>query len=276
MGIECGFFNSIDGDRTYTAEDMNMPYQLLVSNGVFATPQGTASDYLQCVTSSGLTVKVKAGRGIFANKWFLLDSDMSLTLDTADVTLNRIDTIAVKIDATESVRGASIVIKKGTPATKPNAPTMTRSSLITEYRLADIYVGKSATAITQASITDQRGSSDCGWITSLVQQVDTSTLYIQWQTAFDEWFNSVKETLKSVIPVVSYHSYTKTNTSMTSVPINISQYNKNTDILEVFVNGLKLVEIVDYTIASNSTITLTKAVDSGTSIEFVVFNSTAN
>ena len=34
--IECGFFNSIDGDRKYNAEQMSNPYKRIVSDGVFA------------------------------------------------------------------------------------------------------------------------------------------------------------------------------------------------------------------------------------------------
>lgn len=32
--ISCGFFNAVNGDRTYNAEQMNNPYKRIVSNGV--------------------------------------------------------------------------------------------------------------------------------------------------------------------------------------------------------------------------------------------------
>lgn len=274
MAIRCGFFNSVGQDRLYSAEDMNEPYKALVSNGVFATQKGTPSDYLQVVAQSGLTVKVKAGRGIFGDKWFLSDSDISLTLNAPNVTLSRIDSIVVRIDRSESVRNASIIVRTGVASSSPVAPEMFRDDYVTEYRLADIKVNSGATAISQSNITDMRGSADCGWVTSLIQQVDTSTLYIQWQTAFDEWFKDVKETLSTSTLIRSYEStYTTSVQDETAIPINISQFNRNLDILQVYINGLLLIKGVEYAITDNTKITLTNGVDTGTPVSFVVYKS---
>lgn len=272
--IKCGFFNSINKDRLYTAEEMTRPYELLVSNGVFATPKGTPSDYLQVYVSEGMNLTVKAGRGIFADKWFLLDGDMAISLESAEVTLNRIDSIVVRVDSSEAVRAASIVIKKGVPASNPAPPEVTRASLIKEYRLANILISAGATTIQQMNITDTRGSADCGWVTSLIEQVDTSTLYIQWQDAFDAWFKDVKETLSTSTLIRSYTSYYVTSAQNESViPINISQFNYNLDILQVYINGLMLIRDVEYTSDNNDTITLTDPVDAGTPVSFVVYKS---
>lgn len=272
--IKCGFFNSINKDRLYTAEEMTRPYELLVSNGVFATPKGTPSDYLQVYASEGMNLTVKAGRGIFADKWFLLDGDMAISLESAEVTLNRIDSIVVRVDSSEAVRAASIVIKKGVPASNPAPPEVTRASLIKEYRLANILISAGATTIQQMNITDTRGSADCGWVTSLIEQVDTSTLYIQWQDAFDAWFKDVKETLSTSTLIRSYTSYYVTSAQNESViPINISQFNYNLDILQVYINGLMLIRDVEYTSDNNDTITLTDPVDAGTPVSFVVYKS---
>lgn len=274
MAIRCGFFNSVGQDRLYTAEDMNEPYKSLVSNGVFATQKGTPSDYLQVVANGDLTVTVKAGRGIFGDKWFLSDSEVTLTLNSPSVTLSRIDSIVVRIDRTESVRSASIIVRTGITSSSPVAPTMFRDDYVTEYRLADIRVQSGATAISQSQITDQRGSADCGWVTSLVQQVDTSTLYIQWQTAFDEWFSTVKETLATSTLIRSYEAtYTTSVQDETTIPIGISQYNRHLDILQVYINGLMLIKGVEYTITDNSYIELAGGVDTGTPVSFVVYKS---
>lgn len=272
--IKCGFFNSINGDRRYTAEEMTRPYELLVSNGVFATQSGTPSDYLQVHADSGMNLIVKGGRGIFADKWFLLDGDMHMTVESAEVTLNRIDSIVVKVDLNESVRSASIIVKKGTPASTPMAPEVIRTALVQEYRLANIAVNAGVTAIQQLNITDTRGSDDCGWVTSLIQQVDTSTLYIQWQDAFDTWFKDVKETLSTSTLIRSYTSVYNTSVQDEKViPINISQFNHNLDILQVYINGLMLIKDVEYTNGNDENITLKDAVDKGTPVSFVVYKS---
>lgn len=274
MAIRCGFFNSVDNDRLYTADEMTRPYELLVSNGVFATPLGTPSNYLQVYAESNLSVRVKAGRGIFFDKWFLSDSDIVLNLTTAEATLKRIDSVIVKVDKSELVRGATIEIKKGTPSNIPVPPVMTRTDSIHEYRLADILVNARATIISQADITDTRGLSDCGWVTSLIQQLDTSTLYEQWQAGFDAWFNDVKETLATSTLIRSYNStYLTTVQDETTIPIQINQYNRNLDILQVYINGLMLIKDVEYTITDNEYIELEKGVDTGTPVAFVVYKS---
>lgn len=272
--IRCGFFNSVNGDRLYQADDMTKPYENLVSNGVFATQSGTPSNYLQVYAEQLLSVRVKAGRGVFFDKWFLSDSDIVLSLETAHATLPRIDSIVVKVDKSENVRAATIEVKKGTPNSTPVAPTLTRSDYIKEYRLANIRVNANDTTILQSNIQDTRGLSECGWVTSLIQQVDTSTLYEQWQAGFDEWFRDVKETLSTATLIRSYNSvYTTTNKDEFEIPIGITQYNQNLDILQVYINGLMLIKDVEYTITSNSIITLTKPVDKGTPVSFVVYKS---
>lgn len=59
----------------------------------------------------------------------------------------------------------------------------------------------------------------------------------------------------------------------TEIPINITQYNKNLDILQVFVNGLRLIPDEEYTIDSNEQITLAADVDINTPVSFVVYKS---
>lgn len=152
MAIRCGFFNSINQDRLYQADEMTRPYELLVSNGVFATQQGTPSNQLQVYAEIGMSIRVKAGRGIFFDKWFLSDSDIVLSLDFAEPTLSRIDSVVVKVDKNEAVRAASIYIKKGTPRSTPTPPEMTRDEYIHEYRLADITVTPNMNTVSQSSI----------------------------------------------------------------------------------------------------------------------------
>lgn len=277
MAIRCGFFNSVDKDRLYPAEDMNKPYELLVSNGVFATQEGTPSNYLQVYGGNGMNVTVKAGRGIFADKWFLSDSDIIITINPNNAITPRIDSVIVRIDNRVTGRKGEILVLEGTPSSSLIAPAINTISNVKEYRLANIYVAPGATAINQDAITDMRGKPNLGgapWVTSLIQQVDTSTLYIQWQKAFDDWFANVKETVATKTLIRSYtNSYTTTAQDETVIPIRISQYNHYLDILQVYVNGLMLIKDVEYTNNNDTVITLTLPVDKGTTVAFVVYKS---
>lgn len=180
MSITCGFYNSVDGDRKYNAAQIGRYLQYIVSSGVFPY----VSDSLQVLAEDGLTVSVQAGRAMLDYHYMDNDAPITFTL-TAGGTQDRIDAIIMYHDETE--RRCDIAIKEGTPAAAPKAPTMTRTDVRKEYMLAAIHVPKLASSITQANITDTRAdTSVCGWVTGLIKQVDTSTLFMQWQAAYEE------------------------------------------------------------------------------------------
>ena len=279
MAITCGFFNSKNGDRKYNAEQMGRFFDKLITSGVFPNP----STQLQVVASQGMTINVLPGRAMLDCHWLNNDSNLALTLSAADVVLNRIDAIVMKLDLTDNARTITIEIKKGVNASTPVAPSMIRTDYVKEYALAYIRVNKLVTTITQAEITDSRADTKvCGWVTSLIQQVDTSTLFRQWQTAyekfyndsnatFDEWFQHIRDTISTAGTIKTFrHSYIATTQDETAIPIGISEYNYELDVINVFINGFKLVKDVDYTSSNNSQITLTFGVDSGTRVDFEV------
>lgn len=180
MAITSGFFNSVNGDRRYNAAQIGEYLQYIVGSGVFPY----VSTSLQVLAADGMTVEVQAGRAMLDHHYMDNDAPISLTLN-AGGSQDRIDGIIMYVDMTE--RACDITIKEGTPAASPKAPAMTRTDVRKEYMLASVYVGKLATAITQSNITDTRqNSAVCGWVSGLIDQVDTHTLFVQWQTAYEE------------------------------------------------------------------------------------------
>lgn len=282
MTIRSGFFNSRGGDRKYDAEQMSRYFDKLITSGVFPNP----STQLQVVATDGMILNVLPGRGIVDCHWMDNDSNHAITIDTSDAVLNRIDAVVMKLDLTEDIRDVHIEVKKGTLSTDPVPPAMTRDSYVQEYCLAMVYVGKLVNAITQADIMDTRADTAiCGWITGLINQVDTSALFRQWQTAyedyydtstaaFDSWFKDVKENLSTATLMRTYnHTHITTGQDKAAIPIGISQYNMNLDILQVYINGLRLIPGTDYTIDSNVQITLSKPVGVNTPVSFEVYKS---
>jgi hypothetical protein len=283
MAITGGFFNSLNGDRKYNADAVNNFFEGLISQGVFEN----VDDGLQVKASTGMTIQVGSGKlSDGSGRWLKNDAVANLTIESSDVTLNRYDAIVAAIDTSINKRTASIYIKKGTNATNPTKPTMTRNNNLTEYCLAYVYVGKGATAITQANITDTRPDKNlCGFVVGLIEQLDLTQAFLQYQTAseedrtnnqadFNAWFDTIKETLSKSTLIRSYTStYTTVSADETVIPINISQFNKELDILQIYINGLRLIPNVEYTLNSNSQITLILPVDAGTPISFEVFKS---
>lgn len=260
-----GFFNSVSGDRKYDADDISNFFFKLISDGVLANP----ADNLKVVQRSGMTVSVEAGYAMIKAKYYKAESANVLNIDPADADNPRIDRVCIGLNY--SARNLSLYVKKGTAAASPTAPELTRTAgVLWEICLAEIAVGAGATAITTADITDKRADTTvCGYITGLIEQIDTTDLFAQFTAAFYQWFDSLTQSLILDVSVVTKHSvYTTTAANEITIPIGISDYNPVTDALSVYVNGLRLIPDVDYT-AGDTTITLTNALSlTGTTVFF--------
>lgn len=271
MAVTYGFFDSINGDRVYNADQISDYFLKLISNGVFATP----SNAMQVQVATGLSVNVSAGWGFINCKWVNNSNDYNLQLDAPDTIFDRIDRVILHLDRSSEHRYITIEVKTGTPAATPEPPELTRSGDVYELSLAQVAVAANATGITQAEITDERAdTSVCGYVTGLIEQIDTTNLFAQFTSAFNTWFEDIKDEVRSTTIVIRLESrYVTSSASETIIPIEIEDYNETLDILNVYVNGLKLTPQVDY-IIDGTDIELTQALDViGTPVEFEVLKS---
>lgn len=191
-----GFFNSelVNGveDRAYIPEQFSEYFANFVSNGYFANP----TDALQVVnpTGLGMTLQIKAGTAFINGFWYKNSTTLPKTLEAADGLLPRIDAIVVR--KTVSTRETKVFIKKGTPASSPVAPTVTRDGNVYELMLATVYIAPGTLNITNANITDTRmNESVCGVVKGLIEEIQTNDLFAQFTDAFNIWFNAIKDQL---------------------------------------------------------------------------------
>lgn len=177
MAEKSGFFNSVSGDRKYKADFFAEYFSSFIGNGIFPNP----STGLQVIADTGMKVVLKAGKAWINGYYYCNDSDLTLTLDIADGILNRIDKIVLQFNKLN--RTITAQIKKGVFASNAVAPALQRDSDAYELALADINVGKGIVSITQSSITDLRlDNTKCGIVSGTVNQVDTTTLFNQYQS----------------------------------------------------------------------------------------------
>lgn len=285
--VKAGFFDAIDNDRLYSAEEMNRPYKRVITNGIFATPRGTPSTDLQVLSANnGMNVIVKKGEGLIGDKWYENPTDLTITVSINTDIVPRVDSIIAQVDKLQNGRVGNIVYREGTPNSTPQPPAINTNENIIEMRLANIYVSPTARYIGQDGITDVRGSAECPWITSLIKQVDTSTLYEQYRAAYQKYYDDETEAFKAFMDsltgdltvnttMLKYEShYVSKADGETVIPINIAPFNKDKDVLMVRVNRLFASEGTDYTIsADSSSITLTKDIFANQNIDFLVLQS---
>jgi hypothetical protein len=242
-----GFFNSINGDRLYNADQMSKIFEGLITDGVYES----VGDKLAVQPNSGMTIQIGTGRGWFNKRWVDNTTPYAITLEASDVTLNRYAAVCVKVDTSDAVRSAEPYIKYSDFASDPVKPTIERSETLNEYCLGYVYIGAGVTEITAEHIEDTRADESlCGWVTGLIEQLSTATLFTQWEAMFNNWFNGLKDIInentetmlvqalpKETVLTLSAdgwteaesgHSQTLSVQGMTSTKTIISQANEET------------------------------------------------
>lgn len=295
MAITYGFWNALkqsDGtyDRVYNSDQISEMFEGLLSDGVFES----VGDALIVKEKSGLTVEIGTGRAWIGDRWMKNDAKLDITLAAAHLTSNRWSAIVIKADYSNRV--ITIEEKAGTPATSPTKPTMTYNDSIKEKCLAYVYVGKGVTSITQTNITDCRAdTSICGWVTGVIKQVDTSQLFLQYQTAYEQqlanmqawqaeqelafstWFSALTDQLQVNTYIQKYHKVVETTNEQGIFPLDMDGYTySDTDVILVNVNGISLVEEHEWLLDMSKTpveIHTSQGIDADNLVEITVLKS---
>lgn len=242
MAVESGFFNSVNNDRLYNARDISRYFENILSSGIFKR----INDCLKVSAASGLNLSIAPGAGLIDCQWFRSAAAETVRIQPANAVLPRIDSVVARLDLSDEVRAITFQVISGTPAESPEAAEPTRTASMQDLVLAHVLVPAGAVAITADNISDTRENEAlCGYVHSLV---DTPIL---------KTFNSRYETVIN---------------NTTRVPVGIIGYNRESDLLNVHINGFKLALDAEYSIdADGNFITLVEAVEAGTVVDFEAY-----
>lgn len=181
-----GFYNSLDHDRKYNAQQFSTLIDCLITDGVFANVDGIFGT----TPGSGLQVIVKPGLAWFDHTWNNNDASMPIALSAADVTLTRYD--AVVLEVNESDRTNSIKVITGTPAVSPVKPSLTDTDTLHQHVLAYVKIPGGATSIVESNIEIMVGQSVCPFATAILQTTDIDVMFANWEDQFNTWFANLK------------------------------------------------------------------------------------
>lgn len=176
-------------DRAETSDLFRLLFSKLVSNGVLASP----IDCFQVVAAEGLNVTVRPGFGMINGAFAYDEAENTLTLEKAPAQYSRIDRIVLRCNYAD--RLCELVVKTGTVANNPVAPKIVQPAAGDYYELglATVTVGANVTAVTQANITDTRmDSTVCGFITQLIDHLDTSVFFAQLDQFYTEFVSKTE------------------------------------------------------------------------------------
>lgn len=179
-------------DRPYVSADLREVYANFFSNGVFM--DGSASLQVMSATG-GMNVYVKAGTCHINGAFGVETEQRTLQLDAASASLDRIDTVVARLDLAIEARSLDLYVLKGTPAEDPVRPNLTRNETVWELGLADVYLPKGISTISQGRISDTRLETQrCGAVTPFVE-FDTTTLFEQLKKATQDAVDAMNDAL---------------------------------------------------------------------------------
>ena len=172
------FFNSVEHDRKYFAEDFARHLKKYFTNGVF-------NNELAVVANNDMSITIKTGDANIEGYRYTNTTDLKKGIEVADGTLKRIDNVVLRLDLTNRLISAQII--KGTYSDTPSAPALVRSTTTYDIKLAEITVNNSVTSITQSAIKDTRQDTNlCGIVASTVKTLDITDVYNQLYTKYNE------------------------------------------------------------------------------------------
>ena len=191
MTVTFGFYDSLSSDRRYNATQFSSLLDSIIRDGVFLSI-GTA---LAVSAGTGLHVAVGIGRAWFDHTWTYNDSSLVLDITTPHAVLDRIDTVILETNSDQATRANSIKVIDGTPASSPVPATLIHTSTVNQYPLAYVLIIHSSTQIAQENITNKVGTTDCPFVTGILETLDIDMLVAQWESDFETWFTFLQNEL---------------------------------------------------------------------------------
>lgn len=210
-----GFFADNNGDRLYSDTHFAQYFADFIGNGVYAK----SAETLQVVSNTNMTLKVKAGIGFIQGRWYRSTADENISVAASNGTYGRYDRIVLRCDY--AARSIYIYDLVGTPAASPVAPDIVRNGSYYDIALATVYIGQAVTSIAQTNITDTRGNNSvCGWVTGLVQQIDTTNLFAQYAAAWADFVAQLGDDDHVTITTVDTENRAKLRQLQDNVPLS--------------------------------------------------------
>lgn len=191
MAVKSGFFNSMNHDRMYDADDFNSIFDGIITDGVF----GNIGNRFQVTQTGGMTVNIGTGKARLHQIFIENDANLLLTIPQSDVLLNRIDSIVVHVDKTVNGRVGNIIVKKGVPSQNPVTPSLENDRQIYEMPIANIKVNANVSKITASDIQYLVGRDTAPLITAPMQTINVDSYVKNMENQFKDWFAEMKEKL---------------------------------------------------------------------------------
>lgn len=151
--IKSGFFNSVNQDRVYNAEDFSNIFDGIIKDGIFSHLGNTFD-----ATYDSLTLHIATGKAWFNGKYIEVIDSEDIVLNGPEYYSNKIDAVCIKIDENNRTCGFEVI--EGSESNTPTKPAVQNEPGIYRY---PVYYVKTALNSGIVEIEDNRGTESCPW-----------------------------------------------------------------------------------------------------------------
>lgn len=187
MTFRSGFWNSIDGDRTYSAEDMAIPFEGVITEGVFAN----WGDAFKATVIDDNTINIGSGKAWLSKKWIQNDSVYQMPIkvsDYASSTEPRTVVVCLDLKTEAYYRFAQFMIEEmryyNSYTSMLNAIT-NRDAGRNTLPLFAINFAAGDSSIQRTNITNLVGTPWCPYVTAPVQTVTVDDIRDKWNASYN-------------------------------------------------------------------------------------------
>lgn len=200
--IESGFFDSVDGDRKYTAEEMTEYYGHLYGSGI-AYGKGNNLALITSATENRATLC--DGVAYVEGRWYNQTIGIQYVIGVTDIYY----TIALKCDKNERIISSVII-----PGTADAPPDITSENNISYMKLYDIVSENNIVRI----VKDYRGSAECPYIKPLSEKVDKEEGKGLSHNDFTDYYKKAVEAIPEELQQKADLSHTHSKSDITDFP----------------------------------------------------------
>ena len=201
MTVSSGFFNSVNHDRLYDAEQFSSIFDGVITDGVYLN-YGDALR-VTAVPNQNSCVVVGIGRAWFDHTWTFNDAPLSFTMDPPNEMITRVDAIVIDVDRRKDVRANSIIYVKGSGATPGEPPVLLKEELHRQYPICYIRRTPGSNApVKQSEIEYLVGTDDCPAVTTVLETLNLENLWLQLDSEFNIWWDGIRDLIDDDHPVL--------------------------------------------------------------------------
>ena len=179
-------------DRASSAEEFARLLASFLRSGVFG------AEMCEVVADGGMYAAVGTGNAMLDGRYVYIETPERVLFDPAGA-LPRIDTVVLRRDLSSSVNYVVVAVVKGTEASFPVHPDLTRDSTVYELGIADVLIPANSTAVSQQNITDTRLDEErCGIVAAILAEIDTEVHQRQFVALLSDMQKALQEVYEGV------------------------------------------------------------------------------